>query len=193
MSGRYRGGLLVALVVQLALLGWMVVDRALLLANGREVRLAMMPIDPRDMFRGDYVILNYAISRIHNGRVTVADDINWNDIVYVSLAEADGTWGATTVSKEPPPEGVFIRGTVTYTNELEAETDDTCPPVIGCRTYDIEYGIERFYVPEGTGREIEDIRGENRVTVDAVLADNGQAALKRLLVDGKVRFDEPFY
>ena len=48
---------------QAAVLGWMIWDRASLLANGREVVLEVIPVDPRSLFRGDYVILGYDISR----------------------------------------------------------------------------------------------------------------------------------
>ena len=37
----------------------MVYQRAEILRNGQEVRLEIVPVDPRDLFRGDYVILDY--------------------------------------------------------------------------------------------------------------------------------------
>jgi uncharacterized membrane-anchored protein len=69
MSGRYRTGLIAAFIVQVLLLGWIIADRALLIENGREIRLAVIPIDPRDLFLGDYVTLRYDISRVHAGSV----------------------------------------------------------------------------------------------------------------------------
>jgi hypothetical protein len=53
--------LLLALV-QTGFLGWMIVGRAAVLRDGREVLLKVEPVDPRDLLRGDYVILNYEIS-----------------------------------------------------------------------------------------------------------------------------------
>ena len=50
-------------VGQALVLGWMIWDRTSLLANGREVVLDVVPVDPRSLFRGDYVILGYDISR----------------------------------------------------------------------------------------------------------------------------------
>src|SRR3712207_8325878 len=48
-----------AFLIQAGLLAAMVVDRALLLSRGTEIRLPVVPVDPRDFLRGDYVILSY--------------------------------------------------------------------------------------------------------------------------------------
>ena len=53
----------VVAVGQAAVLGWMIWDRVSLLANGREVVLEVIPVDPRSLFRGDYVVFGYDISR----------------------------------------------------------------------------------------------------------------------------------
>ena len=52
----------VALALTLALL-WIVSGRVSLLSSGQEVVLQTVPVDPRDLLRGDYVILRYDISR----------------------------------------------------------------------------------------------------------------------------------
>ncbi len=193
MSKRYRWGLVAAFVLQLALLGWVIADRATLLANGREVRFAVLPVDPRDLFLGDYVVLSYEFSRMHSGLVAADEVFQIFDNVYVALAESTDGWEATSMTLEPPPAGTFLRGTIMNSFEVESEASDQCPPVGTCVAYDIEYNLERFYVPEGTGREIEDLRNGERVSVDVALGDDGRAALKRLLVDDEVRLEENFY
>lgn len=193
MSARYRWGLVAACVLQIALLGWIVADRALLLANGREVRFAVVPVDPRDLFRGDYVVLSYPFSRVHNGRVAGDNDFAPQETVYVSLAEGVDGWEATALGREPPTEGLYLRGTIAGQAGISTEAGDDCPPIVGCTGYDIDYNLERFYVPEGTGREIESLRNDQRVSVDVAVAGDGQAALKRLLVDDAVRFEEGLY
>src|SRR3954468_21527744 len=42
-----------------------VVQRAAILRNGQEVRLEIAPVDPRDLFRGDYVVLDYRIGTVN--------------------------------------------------------------------------------------------------------------------------------
>ena len=48
-----RIGLFLAFLLQAGLLAWMLADRVMLLKNGREIRLQVVPVDPRDLFRGD--------------------------------------------------------------------------------------------------------------------------------------------
>ena len=193
MSARYRWGLVGAFVLQIAVLGWIVANRALLLSGGREVRLAVVPVDPRDLFLGDYVVLSYDFSRLHSGRVGGDDEFRFQDAVYVSLAENQGSWEATAIGHEPPADGTYLRGVVVGISDVATEPGDECPPIVGCYGYDIDYNLERFYVPEGTGRELETLRSDQRVSVDVALAGDGRAALKRLLVDGEVRFEEGVY
>ena len=190
MRARYRWGLVAAFIVQVALLGWMIADRAMLLENGREIRLAVVPVDPRDLFRGDYVVLSYDISRIDTREATAAPDINWGDTVYVTIEDSADGWRATALRRERPDSGTFIRGTITG---VTGDSGGECPPVLGCQTFTVDYNLEQFFVPEGTGREIENLRNDQRVSVDVALADDGRAALKRLVVDGEVRFEEGLY
>ncbi|MBA2400538.1 MAG: GDYXXLXY domain-containing protein, partial [Bradyrhizobium sp.] len=42
----------------------MVFQRAAILRDGKEVRLEVVPVDPRDLFRGDYVVLGYRIGTV---------------------------------------------------------------------------------------------------------------------------------
>ena len=52
-----------ALLLGLVLLA-LVEQRARILRGGTEIRLRTVPVDPRDLFRGDYVILAYPISTV---------------------------------------------------------------------------------------------------------------------------------
>ena len=42
----------------------MVIDRVRLLTSGREITLPIVPVDPRDLFRGEYVRLGYDIGSV---------------------------------------------------------------------------------------------------------------------------------
>jgi uncharacterized membrane-anchored protein len=184
----FRLGLLAAFVLQAALLAWMIVDRALLLKNGKEVRLAVVPVDPRDLLRGDYVILSYPMSRIMSDEIDGDDDFNYYDTVYVTVAEAPDGWQATSIYGAPPPEGVFLKGLVE-----NIYVRDSCKVAAPCTEYQIAYNLEQFFVPEGEGRELETLRNDQRMSVDVAVAGNGRSALKRLLVDGEVRYEEQLY
>jgi uncharacterized membrane-anchored protein len=55
--------ILVNLVLLLALFNWSVMDKEEILADGELVLLELAPVDPRSLMQGDYMRLNYAISR----------------------------------------------------------------------------------------------------------------------------------
>jgi uncharacterized membrane-anchored protein len=56
----------------------------------------------------------------------------------------------------------------------------------------VRYGLESYFVPQGEGKKIEQTpRG--RLEVVAAVAASGQAAIKRLLIDGNPVYDEPPY
>lgn len=186
--GAFRWGLVAAFVLQTALLAWMIVDRALLLSQGREVRLQVVPVDPRDLFRGDYVILAYPISRFRTDEIAGDDDFHFQDAIYVALREGGDGWEATTISHAQPANGVFLKGTVE-----DAYDRDDCKVSTPCREVRVNYNLEQFFVPEGAGRDLETLRNDQRISVDVAVADSGRAALKRLLVDGDVRYEEQLY
>lgn len=179
-------GLVLAFLLQAGLLGWIVVDRAMLLQNGKEVRLAVIPVDPHDLFRGDYVVLNYDASLMKSDVVPNDGRFGLGDTAYVSLG-ADGK--PTRMDHARPASGTFLKGTVSDATDVT-----TCSSgVTSCRTYRVDYNLEQFFVPEGTGRELETLRNEQKISVDVAVAADGRAALKRLLVDGQPRFEEPPY
>ena len=53
--------------------------------------------------------------------------------------------------------------------------------------------IERYYVPEGEGRDIESARNDGRVSVAARVSTAGQASIRALMLDGKPLYEEPLY
>jgi uncharacterized membrane-anchored protein len=155
-------GMLAAFLLQAGIVGWMILDRALLLARGTEIRLAVTPVD----LEGD-------------------DVFQEGQTVYVGLQRRERSLVAHSLHMAPPGTGLFLKGKVA---DAYAGGSD-CPNP--CRTYRVHYGLEKFFVPEGTGLEIEQAREKKRVEVDVAVAPDGRAALKRLLVDGEVRFEEP--
>jgi uncharacterized membrane-anchored protein len=90
------------------------------------------PEDPRDLLRGDYVSLRYEISRLPE-RFQELDYTNQE--VYITLQPSGSVWEVQDVSKVPPTAGLpYLKG---HGNGRE-----------------IKYGIERYYVPEGKGKNV---------------------------------------
>jgi uncharacterized membrane-anchored protein len=176
-------------LIQVALIAVMVVDRVRILREGSEVTLQTRPVDPRDFLRGDYVVLSYDISSVPAG--ALKDTPSSGKSIYVKLApKADGFYEAVSVHPEPVAAGggeVLIHGRVTSGN--------TCGPQSRsyCERLSINYGIERYFVPEGEGSEIESSRNQGKVAIVAAVTASGRAAIKRLLIDGKPVYDEPSF
>jgi uncharacterized membrane-anchored protein len=66
------------------------------------VTLQTEPVDPRDLFRGDYVTLSYDISRLPAGALKDQRAGGGNPIVYVKLApDQNGIYQPISVQAEP--------------------------------------------------------------------------------------------
>nr|WP_249142035.1 GDYXXLXY domain-containing protein [Bradyrhizobium diazoefficiens] len=196
LAGRLRRIPKVALfaaagLIQFALLAVMIIDRAQILRDGTEVALQTHPVDPRDLFRGDYVRLAYDISEVPSGALLNQPAGARDPFVFVRLAPGpDGLYRAVSVQTEAGPvqsPEVLIRGRVTYGTNCGTDFRAFCPKL------QIKYNLERYFVPEGEGRALEDARNSRKLTVVAAVTPSGRAAIKRLLVDGKPVYDEPWF
>ena len=158
-------------VFWLAMIGGFIISKQMTLWTGTEVFLKTVPVDPRDLFRGDYVVLRYDISTINLDAVPAVYE-NIDDAVgkkiYVLLDVENGRGKAGAVLVQPPTEGLFLKGTVrsVYGNHLT-----------------IEYGIESYFVPEGKGREIERVTRDMEVKV--AVDKFGNSSIKSLWVAGQ--------
>ena len=106
----------VAVLLQCVLLVLMVADRMQILREGREVTLQTQPVDPRDLLRGDYVVLRYDISQLPAGTLAGQPAAERKPVVFVKLApNANGLYEAVSVHAEPvtvTAPDVLIRGRV---------------------------------------------------------------------------------
>lgn len=179
-------------LLSLALLA-LVQQRASILKSGTEVRLRTVPVDPRDLFRGDYVVFAYEIGTVDVGD---AAGLRRGETVYVTLRPGpDGFARAESASREKPaaPAGAtVIAGRVTSTSACARAEDGRLDCSSGRRRLGVSYGIESYFVPQGQGLAIE--RTEKaRIEVVAAVSPSGDAAVKRLLIDGKPVYAEPPY
>ncbi len=149
-----------AVVLQLFVLVAMILGRTVPYLGARTVLLKVEPVDPRDLLRGDYVTLGYDISRTPLGKYDAGQS------VYVTLVpEADGRHHhAGEFLGEPPASGVFIRGTAQGNGR-------------------VTYGIESYYVQEGTGHDYEDAVRNRRLWAEVALDGRGNPALRRLVIE----------
>lgn len=180
-------------LAQALFLGAMIWDRMALLRSGKEVTLAIEPVDPRDLFRGDYVILTYDISRLEESKLAGDNNFEEGDTVWVTLEDQDGLWQAAALHREAPDEGTFIQGRIDYAIGARPRTVEEDEPCENCRMLTLSYGIESYFVPEGTGWDLEEQRNENRLAARIALGSDGEAAIKGLLLDGELIYEEPLF
>lgn len=167
---RSRVVLFVVLVtLQVILVGSMVLSRETVLESGERVTLATAPVDPRDLFRGDYVVLRYQISTLDREAVPWnAPEPHAGQTVWVELDDSDRIATPTAVYGSPlVPPRVAIRGTVER---------------VGGSLVTVDYAIAQYFVPEGTGWQVERAR-----TVDVVVAvsNEGHGVIDHLILDGE--------
>ncbi|HEY4233875.1 MAG TPA: GDYXXLXY domain-containing protein [Lacipirellulaceae bacterium] len=164
--------LAVGAILQLMVLLTMIVSPLATLMTGEPVLLRVVPVDPRDLFRGDYVILGYEFSRPSaDGSAPTA--VTWNRLaelrgktLYVRLeTEEDGKhWRSVGYELEPPSSGKFIRGVVTPGGT-------------------VQYGIESYFVEEGKGHDYEQAVRDHKLSAEVLIDSSGAAQLRRLIIE----------
>lgn len=173
----------------------MVMQRATILRSGQEVRLEVVPVDPRDLFRGDFVILDYRIGTVDTPTGTVNAFKRGQNVFVTLRPDATGKARAVAISAEQPIVSgldIVIGGLVSSPSTCPLSETGTRDCKAGSRAVGVRYGLESYFVPQGEGKRIE--RTEKaRLEVVAAVALSGQAAIKRLLVDGKPVYTEPPY
>jgi uncharacterized membrane-anchored protein len=143
------------------------------LAEGARVMLETRPVDPRDLIRGDFVILNYKISDLSLELFSPplqAPPLP-GTVVHVALERRGEFYEAASASTAKimtDPGKITLEGRV---RPRWFNPNDTMVHV--------EYGLERFYVREGTGNP----RG--KLTAQIAVAPSGKAQIRQVFVDGK--------
>ena len=176
MSSKLKRLFILVIAIQIVFLLGLVGYRETILAFGRTAVLQTVPVDPRDLFKGEYVTLRYEISTLDSTQVNqnlakflLLGDINTGDTVYVGLSNIDGDEFSLDVQ----------------TGEPSARTDLFIKGQVASRKGDVitvDYGVEQYFLPEGSGLEIEQaLELEVRVKINRA----GTAAIDALIVDGE--------
>lgn len=171
--------------LQIGVLTWIVMDRVGLVKNGQEIVLPIVPVDPRDLFKGDYVRLGYQISRAP-GTVVETPEPQFKQVGYATIApNAEGVWAVTKITARYPqavPAGSHI---------VQARTQGAWKQ--GSGQLWLTYGLERFYVPEGKGLALEKAARDKKLEAIVAVDSRGRTAIKGLSIDGKRVYDEPMW
>lgn len=185
--GKIWPAIAVVAVLQTAVLGWMVAERVRLLQTGREVILPIVPVDPRSLFRGDYVRLSYEVTRVP-GRLLEGKAVRGAPIYVTIQRQADGSYVPVAASETHPgvaaPDQIVLRGRV----EHDGRRNDS-----GAGDLFLSYGIESYFVPEGKGLQLEKMAGERKLAAVIAVDRHGNSAIKGLMIDGTLVYEEPLF
>jgi uncharacterized membrane-anchored protein len=167
MNKRSKSLLLACLVPVLILLGMTAIPLYTIF-NGEEITLQTVPVDPSDVFRGDYVSLRYEAEEVPVKLLEKAVlDKSKNDYgfrVYVSLKEKDGVYTPAKVTLEKPDTGIYLKGKMGY---IGTKWDPFTQKESIDNVAFVEYSLDKYFVEDNTGLKWEQAssKGEILATV----------------------------
>ncbi len=175
-------------LAQTGVLAAMVVDRVRLLKSGREIVLPIVPVDPRDLFKGEYVRLGYDVGSVPT-RLLEGPSPRQNAAFYVVLEKkGDGAWTPAKISRAMPqetsPDRIVLKARTLHGWRIDTSRDGSVA---------VRYGIESYFLPEGRGKELEKLAREKKLATLVAVDTKGNAAIKGLIIDGKLQYEEPLF
>lgn len=131
-----------AMAIPLLILLAMTIKPQATLIFGKEVVLETKAYDPTDLFRGDYVAINFAISDVPKSKVPLSIDEVYNKSLYVSLKQEGKYYVVDQVSETKPKQGLYLKG------KFQNSFNET-------NTYRVDYSLDKYFVEQGSGKELE--------------------------------------
>jgi len=184
MLGKTALALVIVALAQTSVLAYMVLDRVRLIKTGREITLPIVPVDPRDPFKGEYVRLGYDAQRVP-ARLLEGPPPRANQPFYVTLEKKGDAWTPVKLTrafpKETEPNRIVLKG-----RSSARWPNWSSDPLV-------RYGIESYYVPQGQGRRLEDLARNKKMATLVAVDRGGNAAIKGLIIDGVLQYEEPLF
>ena len=156
-----------AVALQLFVLVAMILLRLTPLTWGTTVTFPVRPVDPRSLFRGDYVTLEYPFTQYPEGKIVGLKEARGGKregrIVYAVLEpDANGPlWHATELTTYKPQKGLYLKGHMKKYGRLH-------------------FGIEAWFVEEGRGHILEEAIQKGEVVAEVAVSPGGKGALRRV-------------
>lgn len=199
-SNSVLAAIVLVIVLQSCLLILMIANRQAILLSDTIVVLETQPIDPRSLFRGDYVRLNYHINDLKLKHLEGDKSFKVNELIYVVLEQKEKYWRASAVYSELPEltekmsltnRKAVIQGVVKKVNNKQWNWKNL--GFVKANNIKISYGIENYFVPEGEGLKLERPKEGDKVTLEIALDKKGHAAIKTLLLNGEAQYQESLF
>lgn len=174
---RFIAAALLTAGLQTGILVTMMRSSQSILDNGTAIRLKTVPVDPRDLMRGDYVVLAYDFSQLDT------------KLIRDAFPTASGLQ-TVSLRLAPGPDGFWIARDAAF-GALQPELDTV---ILKSFPFDYEpqqpvpdrltlnFGIESYFVAEGQGKAIEEARNNHQVAVEVRVSPEGDARIASLEV-----------
>lgn len=166
---------LISLLLPIILLLSMTIKPLITINYGETIRLQTVPVDPSNIFYGDYVDLDFEAENIPVNIVekSLRKELEVNTIgysqddlkVYILLAYSNetDTHKVTSLSKNKPKSGTYIKG-ILHPSIFEDKVRVSIP-------------IEQYYLEDDTGSELEDKARKGKL-VATIKVRKGYAILR---------------
>lgn len=170
MTKRAKQLVLACCVPVLILLG-MCIKPLYTLLTGEEMTLQTKPLDPSDVFRGDYVTLKYEAEEVpkklvEQSVVTRLQDRGGEFEVYVLMEKKNGVHTPIKVTLSKPDKGEFLNGTISYIDKDNR----------GQEIAFISYDLDNYYLEDNTGTKWEKASAKGEILAK-LKVNNGYAIL----------------
>ena len=182
--------ILLAIALQIGAVAAIALHKEWGLRSGQSLVVQTAPIDPRDIFRGDYVRLDYLFSRLRADQIDPAlreRGLRKGELVFLAMKTApDGIAIARQLQLERPP-FPYLPGRVQkewpYRGYPDSSPQQRARGKLESWPLSVDYGIGRFYVEQGKGLEMEAIRGgrddyQRPMLVELAVPESGQALIR---------------
>jgi uncharacterized membrane-anchored protein len=160
--------------------------------TGDHILLKAAPVDPRDLFRGDYVALGYEISRPPQW-TWEGDGFQEGDIVYVTLQREGRFWITESVRKSPPKDAaLFVQGRIAQVVLERSAAASSKSEKPAAKTTEkrikeiaVDYGIESYFLPTKRAKEMDEVqrRADMILVAEVVVDHSGRAVLRNVFAE----------
>jgi len=129
---------------------------------GEEILLETTPLDPRDLFRGDYLNLRLAINEVpislfpEKLRYWATFEEYQDKNLYAILKKEEDYYIIDKISFTRPKDQLYLKAKVDLFQPLNQEN---------YQTVEVNYQLDRYFIPENTGEKIEDLAREGKLIV----------------------------
>ncbi|KXZ38949.1 Uncharacterized membrane-anchored protein [Alkalithermobacter thermoalcaliphilus JW-YL-7 = DSM 7308] len=129
--------------------------------KGYEILIQTEPYDPKDVFRGDYVVLNYKINQVEIEKLPEefinATEDNWYKFrgkkLYAVVKKDGQFYDVDYVTFEKPKGKLFLNCRYEYPIwDFESGKEN-----VTLKGAFLSYNLDRFFVRENTGKTFEDM------------------------------------